>query len=265
MSGPGPLRARRIVVTRGTDKRDRLPALLGAAGATVLHVPLITTVRLLGDDQLRDALSRLRAAPVTGEGGRRWLVLSSEVAAGLVLEAVGGDGLRGLSAAVVGPVTAAALESGGVTPDLVAPGQLADSLADELCTRDSACWAVLVVAAAGGRTVVADRLSAAGALVEVVEAYRSAIPPGAEGRLREALRTPLPDAITFTSGSTVRHCSVALGAGAPPPVPALCIGPVTAQAARDAGWRTVLSAAEHTAAGICAVAVTFLGATQPLP
>jgi uroporphyrinogen-III synthase len=38
----------------------------------------------------------------------------------------------------------------------------------------------------------------------------------------------------------------------------VCIGPVTAAAAREAGWVTVVTAAEHTAAGVVAATVQVL-------
>lgn len=263
MKPPRPLQGRRIIVTRGTDKADRLPALLETAGATVVPVPLIATDRLLGDGALRSALARLVADAAAGT--RPWLVFSSEVAVGLVLDAVGRRAMAGISTAVVGPVTAAALGTRGVSADLVAPGQVAESLAAELVGRGVAGSSVLVIGAAGGRPVVAERLAAAGATVETLEAYRSVSPAGAAERLREELGGTLPDAITFTSGSTVRHCAAALGASSPPSVPALCIGPVTAAAARVHGWLTVVTAVEHTAEGVAGAALALLASAQPLP
>ncbi len=122
----------------------------------------------------------------------------------------------------------------------------------------------LVVAAAGGRNVVAPALTEAGAAVEVVEAYRSVLPDGAADRLAaEFARAPV-DAITFTSGSTVRNAALALP-NPPPACIAACIGEVTAQAAQAAGWARVVAATEHTAAGIVAVLVELLSGAHPLP
>jgi uroporphyrinogen-III synthase len=261
MTASRPLRGCRIVVTRGTEKADRLVALLEAAGATVVCIPLIATQPLATGDQLRDAVGRLRASGATA----RWLVLTSETAVRLVLDAVGPRGTAGVIAAVVGPATAAALQARGVVADLVASGQDADSLAGELVARGVGGARVLVIAAAGGRAIVGPALTGAGADVEVVEAYRSVLPPGAAERLRDELAARPPHALTFTSGSTVRHCVQALGGAAPPGGVALCIGPVTAQAARDAGFATVVAATDHTAEGIVAAAVARLATAHPLP
>ena len=257
----GPQLAGRIVlVTRGTAKGERLGELLADEGATVVRVPLIAVERLAGSSALAGAVERLRAG-----GPGAWVVLTSQTGVGLLFEQVGRPGsLDGVAVAVVGPATRAALRSHGVEPDLVAPGQTAQSLAEELASRHVDGKNVLVVAAAGGRDVIAPLLTAAGARVEVLEAYRSVLPPGARDRLREALAGPPVDAITFTSGSTVRHCTEAL-AQPPPPCLAVCIGPVTADAARAAGWATVITAGEHTADGMIAAMVSHLAPVHPLP
>ncbi len=123
---------------------------------------------------------------------------------------------------------------------------------------------MLVIAAGGGRDVVAPALTAAGAEVEVLEAYRTVMPDGAAEQLRAAFAGTVVDAITFTSGSTVRHCAMALPQP-PHGCAAACIGPVTARAAEAAGWSTVVTATEHTSAGLVAALVARLGAAHPLP
>ena len=55
--------------------------------------------------------------------------------------------------------------------------------------------------------------------------------------------------MTFTSSSTVTNYLAVAGADAVPPVVA-CIGPVTAQTARDAGLRVDVEAEVHTVEGL---------------
>ena len=262
MTSMPPLQGRRVLVTRGVDKRDDMASLLEAAGAIVLRVPLIAVRRLLVAADIARAVDRLGAG--TGaRSSRPWLVLTSATGAGLAVEAVGATSLARFGIAVIGPATAAALRSRGVEADLEATGQVAESLAAELAQKGVDGAAVLVVTAAGGRDVIAPALLAAGAHVEVLEAYRSVTPEGAAERLREALGGPQLDAVTFTSGSTVRHFGEAVAA--PPGCLAACIGPVTAAVARAAGWTDVVTAAEHTTAGVVAALVTHLPAVQRLP
>jgi uroporphyrinogen-III synthase len=261
MTPSRPLEGRRVVVTRGRDKTDHLPALLAEAGATVVPVPLIAPLALVDADVLRSAVARLR-----GEGGGSppWLVLTSERAALMVAAAVSPTDMAGITVGVVGPATAAAVRAVGLEAHLTAPGQEAESLAAAVAEAGVEGARVLVIAAAGGRDVVAPALSAAGGLVEVVEAYRTVMPDGAAARLRTAFDEATVDAITFTSGSTVRHAAVALPLP-PPACVAACIGTVTAGAARDSGWTQVVVASEHTAAGVVAVLIDRFNAAHPLP
>jgi uroporphyrinogen III methyltransferase/synthase len=258
-----PLEGRRVLITRGVDKADRLPSLLEEAGAEVVRVPLIATERLVAASDVSRAVGRLAEGGVPGEPPP-WLVLSSATGVALTVEAVGAARLKEVAIAVIGPATAAALRSRGIEAALVSSGQVEESLAAELVLTGIDGAPMLLVTAGGGRNVLAPLLTAAGARVEVLEAYRSVMPEGAGHRLREALAGPAFDAITFTSGSTVRHFSLAL-AHSPPQCLAVCIGPVTAGAARAEGWATVIAADEHTAGGMVAAMVAHLAAVHPLP
>lgn len=257
MTHAAQLAGRTVLVTRGTAKGDRLGELLADQGATVVRLPLIAIEPLAGTGALAGAVDRLRAG-----GPGAWLVLTSQTAVRLLFEHIAHGSLEGVAVAVVGPATGEALRSHGVEPDLLAPGQTAQSLAEELASRDVHGGNVLVVAAAGGRDVVAPLLRRAGARVEVIAAYRSVLPVGAADRLRSALAQAQPDAVTFTSGSTVANFTCALDGLALPDCPAVCIGPVTAAAARAAGWATVVTAAEHTAEGVVAATVQVLHAER---
>jgi uroporphyrinogen-III synthase len=263
MRSAKPLRGRRVLVTRGVEKVDRLPALLEKAGAKVVRVPMIAVQRLATVGDIRLAIDRLDHGGQAG-GRRPWLVLTSAIGADLTVDAAGPNRLDGLAIAVVGPATDAALRAHGIEADLVAPGQVGESLAAELAMSGLEGARVLLVTASGARDVIAPVLTASGAEVEVLEAYGSVVPEDAAQRLREVLAGPRVDAVTFTSGSTVRHFTEALTEPLPA-CPAVCIGPVTAEAARDAGWTTVFTAGEHTADGMVAVMVARLAAVHPLP
>lgn len=259
MTRAAPLAGRTVLVTRGVAKGDRLGELLLGLGATVVRVPLIATRRLEGAKLLGAALERLIASD-----GPRWLVLTSETGAGFVADELGGRSLSAVEVAAVGPATASALRARGIATSLVARGQTAAALARELSERGARGARVLVVAAAGGRDDLVALLRGSGAAVEVVEPYRSILPDGAPGELRAALRATPPDAVTFTSASTVRHFSAALCGAALPACPAVCIGPVTAAQASECGWAAVATAHEHTAQGLAAATAQVLGA-EPLP
>jgi uroporphyrinogen-III synthase len=97
--------------------------------------------------------------------------------------------------------------------------------------------------------VVPQALKAAGAQVTVVDAYRTVVPADGVGRARAMFTDErLPDAVLFTSGSTVSHLLDVLreaGLAFPSQVACVSIGPVTSVALRDAGL--VVAAEAETA------------------
>ncbi|HEY1014472.1 MAG TPA: uroporphyrinogen-III synthase, partial [Herpetosiphonaceae bacterium] len=107
-------------------------------------------------------------------------------------------------------------------------------------------------------------LRARGAEVDAVIAYRTVPDPAIAGLL-PLLRAAPPDAITFTSASTVRFLFAGLGASLQPdairallaPVAVACIGPVTAAAAREHGLRVAVEAGDHTSAGLLAALAAY--------
>ncbi|MDQ4108591.1 MAG: uroporphyrinogen-III synthase, partial [Actinomycetota bacterium] len=84
-----------------------------------------------------------------------------------------------------------------------------------------------------------------------VDAYRTVFATSFPRAARDALRSGDVDAVTFTSASTVRGFVNALGAARGTPT-VVCIGPVTAAAARDAGLRSAAVAKPHTIDGLVA-------------
>jgi uroporphyrinogen-III synthase len=109
---------------------------------------------------------------------------------------------------------------------------------------------------------VAERLRARGAAVDDVVAYRTIEgPQGSVERLRRAMGGVTgPDAVLFTSGSTVRGL-LAIGRAAGCDVgaiPAICLGPETAREARALGFRVVAVAPVPDVASLALTTATAL-------
>jgi uroporphyrinogen-III synthase len=98
-------------------------------------------------------------------------------------------------------------------------------------------------------------LRAAGAAVEVVDAYRNVLPESAPALLRQALSEGL-DAATFTSSSSATHLAeAARAAGVAWPlaaVSAVSIGPITSQTLRALGWPPAAEAEPYDIPGLIA-------------
>jgi uroporphyrinogen-III synthase len=115
------------------------------------------------------------------------------------------------------------------------------------------------------RDVIPRELRAAGATVEVVEAYETIVPAASRARLQAVLKNPRlrPSAITFTSSSTAKNfvellpgrssCRKLLDG-----VVLASIGPVTSATLREVGLRADVEATEYTMDGLVSALIKAL-------
>ena len=247
----GPLAGRRIVVTRAARQSGGLQERLQQLGAEVILLPTIEIVPPHSYRPLDDAL--LNADDYD------WLVVTSANAVRAIGErmakiGVSAEWLGHLRGAAIGPSTAEAMQAIYLNVDVVPERAVGEALGRALADHVRG-ERVLLVRAAEARDVVPDALAAAGAAVTIADAYRTVIPDDALERARAVFGCePVPDAIVFTSGSTVMHLQEVLReAGLPIPDHVACvsIGPVTSAALRDAG---MIVAAEAVTASLDALA-----------
>jgi uroporphyrinogen III methyltransferase/synthase len=261
-----PLFGRRVVVTRATEQAGSLVRQLAELGAEVLEMPAMR-VEPLDAAPLARAVERLTEY--------QWLMFTSQNAVRLfwdALRAAGRDAraLAGLRLCAVGPATADALAAHGIVPDVTPERFVAEGILEAMRGRgDVHAARVLYAAAEGARDVLPRGLRAMGAQVEVLPLYRS-VPDGEHAEeLRAALEEGRVDAVTFASASAVRGFVDAVGAEAAARAPGVSIGPVTTEAARDAGLRVAAEADEATVPSLAAAVVAALGsrwegAAEPL-
>jgi uroporphyrinogen-III synthase len=253
-----PLAGRRIVVTRTREQAAGVVDRLHALGATVVVVPLISTVPLATPEEIVRCAAELRSAPEP-----RWVAFTSATAVRLVVGAAGLESLAGTRVAAVGPATARVLEDAGRVPDLVAADRDASGLAAAMLMQDLAGATVWFPAAEGASDRLVEALREAGATVTVQHIYRSVMPDAAPERLRAAIDDGV-DAITLTSGSTARNLASIVGAGSlPAAVSIICIGDQTASEARANGLPVHAVAAVASAEGLTEAVRQCLTA-QPL-
>ena len=157
----------------------------------------------------------------------------------------------GLKVAAVGGVTAEALRSWGINPDLVTPGESsARGLLEDWPEYDEQLDPInrvfLPRADIATDTLVAGLMDL-GWEVEDATAYRTvrAAPPAPA--VREAIKTGEFDAVVFTSSSTVRNLVGIAGKPHAATVVA-CIGPQTAKTAQEHGLRVDVLASEASVA-----------------
>ena len=171
------------------------------------------------------------------------------------LQACGRDvrDLKGLQIGAIGPGTAAELTATGIRVDFLPQEYRAEGLIECLKGVEVRGKAFLIPRAKVARDILPRSLVECGARVEVVEAYETVQPRFAPGEL-ERLLTPTPDAVTFTSSSTVtnfvklieseglrkilEHVAIA------------SIGPVTSETARKHGLEVSIEATDSTVTGL---------------
>lgn len=256
-SNPLPLQGKRVLVTRPEDQAEPLVQQLRSLGATPVLYPTIRIAPPADRAPLEAALRRLAA------GEYHWLVLTSANGVRFLWDrwrALGlGDALpEGVRVAAIGPATAAALQERGITPDLMPAAFVAEALAEAL--GDVRGQRLLLARADIARATLREELTARGAHVDEVTAYRTLIAPPPEP-------PPPVDIITFTSPSAVRGFTAALGdAGTPDWITharVACIGPITAQTARKLGLEVDVVAEEYTVRGLVEALVQALSPAQP--
>ncbi|MEO8051519.1 MAG: uroporphyrinogen-III C-methyltransferase [Acidobacteriota bacterium] len=245
-----PLFGQRIIVTRDRRQSSMLADPLEALGAQILFVPVIEIADPAESRSLEQAIQNLASYD--------WLIFTSANGVRHFVEALdrSPSDLRALKAKLcaIGPATRAAIEALHLRVDVMPEEYVAESLVEALAGQDLNGKRILLPRAAVARDLVPVTLRERGAIVDVVEAYRTIIPKDAAARAKEAL-VHKPDWITFTSSSTVKNLLAIAGAEALRGIKLASIGPVTSATARDADLTVDVEAEPHTIEGLVAAIV----------
>lgn len=274
---------KRILVTRTREQASSFSERLRKLGAIPFEFPIIRIAPPLDWQPLDDALRHLCSATFAYYD---WLIFTSVNGVESVFGRLNEFGLAlpiaGVTrVAAIGPATAAALARYGVQTDLV-PGEyiaegVAAALIEDAKSRGTtlAGKRILLPRAALTRDVLVTELKASGATVQEVVAYRT-LPvsnDNAQGlEVARMLQAGELHILTFTSSSTVRNFMQWLKSSAPTIAEKLtsnaageilpiiaCIGPVTAQTARELGLHSQIEATTFTIDGLIESIVSHEG------
>jgi uroporphyrinogen III methyltransferase / synthase len=268
-----PLHGRRIVVTRARAQASGLAKTLRSLGAEVVELPAIRIEPRIESGEVKRAVERI--------GEYALIVLTSPNGVRLLFEAIGNAGLdaralsspekqqvgevesgatanantmtvplnAGTTVAAIGPGTARALSRCGISADIVPERFVAESLVESLAKVELSGRRVLVARAAEARDVIPEHLKGRGAEVDVVALYETVREEPSAAAIEAAQAA---DYVTFTSSSTVRNLTEALGERFPKAARIVSIGPVTSETARDAGLEVDVEAERHDIDGLVA-------------
>jgi uroporphyrinogen-III synthase len=252
VQGKRPLAGVRVLVTRAQKQAGALSKLLAARGAEVTEIPVIEMQPPVSFAKLDRALINIESYD--------WLILTSvngvePFFSRMRIARIPAKRLKDLKIAAIGPATRAAIKANGVRVAVMPDEYVAESVVKAL-RKQVKGKRVLLVRARVARDVIPRELSAAGAEVEVVEAYRTTIPRSSAAKLKRLLEREqrAPHVITFTSSSTARNFVKLLGAATARRVTqgiALAsIGPVTSQTLDELRLPATVEASEFTMHGL---------------
>mgnify|MGYP003798951997 CR=1 FL=1 len=248
-----PLFGKTLVVTRSRDQASELTARLMELGAGVIETPVIKILPVAAAEGIAGALEKL--------GAYDWIILTSVNGVDHFFGHLNDAGLdaRALSSSkicAIGPATAERLHAHGIRADLVPKRFVSSDIAGELAGRgEIAGKSFLLPRADIAPRELSDALLRDGAkLVDDITVYRTVEEDLSENPARlEQLRQAQFDLVTFTSSSTVQNFDRLMKkAGVKNTAGFRCaaIGPVTADRAKELGYRVEISAGVHTIEGL---------------
>jgi len=252
-----PLTGKRILVTRPRAQAADLCDKLAALGAEPILFPTIEIAPMDDYTALDNAIRSLEQY--------HWIIFTSVngVAAFWNRLTSVGAGLRPaptIEIAAIGPATAQALAQRGAQAHFIPDEHVAERILDGL--GDVKGQWILLPRADIAREALAQELANRNAIVHEIAVYRT-LPAAPDPRGLTELRRGV-DAITFTSSSTVRNFIELTKNYSLPKSVIACIGPITAQTARDLGLSVDVMASReaYTTDGLVAAITAHFSSTE---
>jgi uroporphyrinogen III methyltransferase / synthase len=247
-----PLLGKKILVTRARNQASTMIKLLCDLGAECLEFPIIKVVPPDEFSALDDAVQRLTDYDwiiFTSVNGvifffERLFTLNKDIRA-----------LHHIGTATIGPATAEKLFEYGLKSDIMPANYRAEAVVEAFLDKNLSGKKVLLPRAAEARPLLPAELRKMGAQVDEITAYLTRKEQSDADDLIARLHAKGIDLITFTSSSTVKNFKAIL----PPAdiqklldgVTIACIGPITAETARQLGFSVHIIAESYTIPGLC--------------
>ena len=249
-----------VVITRARAQASELVRRLTDLGAACLECPTIKVVPPEDWSPLDAAIDNL--------GSYDWLVFTSANGVSFFFERLYEKDkdvrvLKDVSTAAIGPATAKRLRDFGLKSDIIPETYQAESIVETFKQEAMNGKRVLLPRAKEARPVLPVELRKMGAIVDEIAAYQTEQARENVDVLVKRLEEGSIDLLTFTSSSTVRNFKALL----PPDrfeslidgVTVASIGPITADTARDLGFRVDVVAQDYTIDGLCEAILQHYG------
>jgi uroporphyrinogen-III synthase len=240
----------KVLITRPRAQADDFAEKLRSAGFEPIFFPVIEIQSIENNTALATALEKLNCY--------EWVVFTSVNAVDIVFDEYSVFLLKentGVKFAAIGPKTAEALRKYSIEPDFVPEEYVAEAILPGLGDLQGK-W-VLLPRAEIARQMLPEAIANAGGIAHEIIVYQT-LPAQVDEDGLSALKSSV-DVITFTSASTVenfvavtrQHNLDPLNLPNNPLV--ACIGPITEQTAKEAGFQNLVVAKEYTTDGLIEV------------
>lgn len=228
-----PLQGLKVCLTRQRQQSLSLQKQLEELGAEVVLCPVLQFEPPDDPLALQHSLQDL--------GHYDWVVFTSPNGVHFFFEALQSHGLGwpGCKLACIGPGTQKALSEHGMAADLIAQESVAEGLLAAFEAIPVQGCRILLARAQEARMVLPDGLAARGARVDIVACYKTV-------KAEPSSAVHGADWVVLMSASAARNFGEIYSLE----IPCLCIGPVTATAAREVGFRRVLQADRFDQQGV---------------
>ena len=248
-----PLFGKRIITTRSRTQASNLAGQLSELGAEVIELPTIEIVPVTEhESQLATEINNLDKY--------NWIVFTSPNGVDAFFDmvlSVKGDvrAIGNARIASIGPGTTAAIKKYHIKTDITAQESMADGLVESLKTIPS--WndvTVMIPRAEKARDILPDALTAWGAKVTAVTAYKNIPPRQTDPAILDDIRGNHYDLITFSSSSTFENFVNLFSNDEfqkiAPTLKAASIGPITTATIHKSGIKPLVEAGTHTIPGL---------------
>lgn len=251
-----PLWGKTIVVTRARTQASGLLKKIRDLGGEAIEFPAITIQKENDLSSLYDAFTNLASY--------NWLIFTSVNAVEIFFEEMKLQQLdirklSGIKIAAIGPATRERLEKLGLMVDLVPDEYRVEAIVAAIRPNLATGDKVLLPRARNAREILPDEIRKMGVSVDEILLYEAVPTTDISATVIEQIRQGKVDYICFTSSSTVHNFVQILGAewitGFNQSVKVACIGPVTAESAREKGFSVDLIAGEYTIQGLLNVII----------
>lgn len=246
----GRLSGKRVIVTRSRAQASDLVERIEELGGETLEFPTIKIAEPLTFAPLDEALENLETF--------KWLVFTSAngVSAFFHRMRIKGIDIRtlfGIKLCAIGTATAEELNKIGLMVEYMPEEYTSGDLMEGLAKRISEGEKVLLVRAELGSKELSEGLAGNNIDFADIAVYRTLPDRTDKDGILDLIEGGKADYITFTSSSTVNNFLAAIGKeniGKLSKIKTVCIGPITAKTALDAGLTVHATAGEYTINGL---------------